>query len=70
MVVDGAADPWTAVMTSIRAARENPGMTVAWGLRVASLLALGSLPAFIGLAIVLPVLGYATWHLYTRIVAR
>ena len=41
MIVDGAADPWTAVLTSIRAARENPGMTIAWGLRVAGLLVLG-----------------------------
>jgi uncharacterized membrane protein len=70
MVVDGAADPWTAVMTSIRAVRENPLMTMRWGLRVAGLLALGCLPAFIGLAVVLPVLGYATWHLYTRLVER
>jgi uncharacterized membrane protein len=70
MVVDGAADPWTAVSTSIRAVRENPGATVSWGLRVAGLLALGCLPLFIGLAVVLPVLGYATWHLYTRLVER
>jgi uncharacterized membrane protein len=70
MMVDGAADPMTAAATSLRAARENPRMVTAWGLRVAGLLALGCLPAFMGLAIVLPVLGYATWHLYTRIVAR
>lgn len=70
MVVDGAADPWTAVLTSIRAVRENPTVTEYWGLRVAGLLALGCLPAFIGLAVVLPVLGYATWHLYTRLVER
>jgi uncharacterized membrane protein len=70
MVVDGAADPVTAVATSLRAARDNPGMVSAWGLRVAGLLALGALPAFMGLAIILPVLGYATWHLYTRIVVR
>jgi uncharacterized membrane protein len=70
MVVDGAADPWTAVMTSIRAVRENRVVVEYWGLRVAGLLALGCLPAFIGLAIVLPVLGYATWHLYTRLVER
>ncbi len=69
MVVDGS-DPWSAVMTSVRAVRENPMMTIRWGLRVAGLLALGCLPAFIGLAIVLPVLGYATWHLYTRLVER
>jgi uncharacterized membrane protein len=70
MVVDGARDPVSAVLTSIRAARENPAATTSWGLRVAGLLALGCLPAFIGLAVVLPVLGYATWHLYTRLVVR
>jgi uncharacterized membrane protein len=42
----------------------------AWGLIVAVLLVLGSLPAFIGLAIVMPVLGHATWHLYRKLVAR
>jgi uncharacterized membrane protein len=70
MIVDGVTDPVLAVMTSIRAARRNPVVTASWGLRVAGLLALGCLPAFMGLAIVLPVLGYATWHLYTRLVAR
>src|SRR3546814_19072954 len=39
-----------------------------WGLIVAVLLLLGSIPVFIGLAVVLPWLGYATWHLYTRVV--
>ena len=58
------------MITSVRAARRNPGPTAAWGLRVAGLLLLGALPAFLGLAIVLPVLGYATWHLYTRLVVR
>jgi uncharacterized membrane protein len=38
--------------------------------RVAVLLILGALPLFMGLAVVLPVLGYATWHLYTRMVER
>jgi uncharacterized membrane protein len=43
---------------------------ICWGLIVATLLVLGSIPAFIGLAFVLPWLGYATWHLYTRLVDR
>ena len=70
MVVDGTAGPLTAVTTSINAFRKNSGVIASWGLRVAGLLVLGSLPAFMGLAIVLPVLGYATWHLYTRLVVR
>jgi predicted transcriptional regulator len=39
-----------------------------WGLVVAVLLAVGSLPFFVGLAVVLPVLGHATWHLYRKVV--
>jgi len=59
-----------AVETSLRAVTANPGVVAGWGLRVDFLLVLGALPAFIGLAVVLPVLGYATWHLYTRMVQR
>lgn len=68
MVVDRATDPPTAMWTSVRAVMKNPMAAATWGLTVAVLLALGSLPAFIGLAVVLPVLGYATWRLYTRII--
>jgi len=39
-----------------------------WGLIVAVALVIGSLPFFIGLAVVMPVLGHATWHLYRKIV--
>ena len=70
MVVDKPVDARVAVMTSIRAVSANPGAVASWGLRIAVLLALGCLPFFIGLAVVLPVLGYATWHLYTRLVER
>ena len=57
-----------AVQTSIRAALKNPVAIGLWGLIVAILLVLGSLPAFVGLAVVVPVLGHATWHLYRRLV--
>jgi uncharacterized membrane protein len=70
MIIDGAADPLTAVTTSLRAVSQNPRAAASWGLRVAGLLVLGCLPLFIGLAVVLPVLGYASWHLYTRLVVR
>ena len=70
MVVDRPMGAGAAVLTSIRTVAENPRVMASWGLRVAGLLALGCLPVFIGLAVVLPVLGYATWHLYTRLVER
>jgi uncharacterized membrane protein len=43
---------------------------IRWGIIVGALLVLGSIPLFVGLAFVLPWLGYATWHLYTRLIDR
>ena len=57
-----------AIRTSIRAIRKNPVPMMAWGLIVAAGLVLGSIPLFLGLVIVLPVLGHATWHLYRKLV--
>ncbi|MBV8662822.1 MAG: DUF2189 domain-containing protein [Hyphomicrobiales bacterium] len=59
-----------AVGASLRMAWENPGPVALWGLIVAAGLVLGSLPLFIGLAIVMPVLGHATWRLYRRAIVR
>ncbi|HEY2050168.1 MAG TPA: DUF2189 domain-containing protein [Caulobacteraceae bacterium] len=68
MVVDGRGGALTAVLTSLRAARLNPAATADWGVRIAILLAIGCAPLFLGLPIILPLLGYATWRLYTRVV--
>jgi uncharacterized membrane protein len=54
------------VTTSVRAVMKNPIPMALWGVIVAALLVIGSLPAFLGLAVVVPVLGHATWHLYRR----
>ena len=54
---------------SIQACLANPVPMAIWGVLVAALLLLGSIPAFIGLAVVMPVLGHATWHLYRHVVA-
>ena len=59
-----------AVSTSMRAVAANPGVMALWGLIVAGALVLGSLPLFVGLVVVLPVLGHATWHLYRKVVPR
>jgi uncharacterized membrane protein len=58
----------TAVWTSIRAVAANPGPMAIWGLIVAGSLVIGSIPAFLGLIFVVPVLGHATWHLYRKVV--
>jgi uncharacterized membrane protein len=59
-----------AVLTSVRAVRTNPVMMAAWGLIVAAMLVIGSVPFLLGLAVVMPVLGHASWHLYRRVVVR
>ena len=57
-----------AVLTSLAAIGRNPGVMAVWGLIVGAALVLGTLPFFLGLAIVMPVLGHATWHLYRKVV--
>jgi uncharacterized membrane protein len=57
-----------AAHTSARAVLANPVTMAVWGLIVVAALLIGSLPFFLGLAVVLPVLGHATWHLYRKVV--
>ncbi|HEY1505113.1 MAG TPA: DUF2189 domain-containing protein [Stellaceae bacterium] len=59
-----------AVWTSLRAIIANPIPMAAWGMIVAAGLVLGSIPLLLGLIIVLPILGHASWHLYRHVVAR
>jgi uncharacterized membrane protein len=70
LLVDCDVGAASAVKTSIRATRENMGTMLRWGIIVAALHIAGSIPLFIGLAVVLPWLGYSTWHLYTRLIDR
>jgi uncharacterized membrane protein len=67
LLLDRDVGLYTAVWTSIRAVAANPGPMALWGLIVAGGLAIGSIPAFLGLIIVMPVLGHATWHLYRKV---
>jgi uncharacterized membrane protein len=59
-----------AVRTSVKVVRTNPGMMALWGLIVAGALVIGMAPAMIGLAIVMPILAHATWHLYRRVIGH
>lgn len=70
MLVDRDVGAAAAVWTSIRTVLANPMAMAAWGFVVGSLLLLGSLPFFIGLAVVMPLLGHASWHLYRSVVVR
>jgi uncharacterized membrane protein len=68
LLLDRDVGAFVAVETSFRAVMHNPLPMLAWGIIVGALVFLGSLPLFVGLAVVLPILGHATWHLYRRLV--
>ena len=68
LLLDHDVGAAVALKTSIEAVVRSPVTMALWGLIVAALLVLTSLPAFLGLAVALPVLGHATWHLYRRTV--
>jgi uncharacterized membrane protein len=68
LLLDRNVGTAVAIATSVKAIYRNPLTMIAWGLILAGGLVLGSLPIFIGLAIVMPVLGHASWHLYRKVV--
>ncbi|MBN9535287.1 MAG: hypothetical protein BGN99_25590 [Alphaproteobacteria bacterium 65-37] len=68
LLLDRNVGVGTAIATSVRAVRANPGPMLLWGLIVAAGLVVGTIPLLVGLAIILPVLGHATWHLYRKVV--
>lgn len=68
LIIDRHVDAPTAIRTSIAAVEANPRVMMYWGLIVTGLLVLGCLPVLVGLTVVMPVLGHATWHLYRKVV--
>lgn len=68
LILDKHVDAATAIRTSIAAVEANPRVMMYWGLTVTGLLVLGCLPVLVGLVVVMPVLGHATWHLYRKVV--
>jgi uncharacterized membrane protein len=68
LLLDRDVGAAVAIVTSVRAVRKNPLTVATWGLIVAALLVVGSLPLFVGLAVVMPVLGHSSWHLYRKLV--
>ncbi len=69
LVLDRDVDFVTAMITSVRAVAANPVPMFFFAAVIAGLLAVSSLPAFLGLLVTLPILGHATWHLYRRVIA-
>jgi uncharacterized membrane protein len=68
LLLDRDVGASVALLTSIRVVAANPVTMALWGFIVAALLAIGSIPFFVGLTVVMPLLGHATWHLYRKAV--
>ena len=68
LILDRHVDVATAVTTSIRAVAKNPAIMALWAVIIAIGLAFGIAMFFVGLALVMPILGHATWHLYRKVV--
>ena len=58
----------TAMITSVKTVFESPFVMLSWGIFVTLTLLLSFIPAFLGLLVVLPVLGHTTWHIFKRAV--
>lgn len=61
-------DTVSAMVTSVRAVRDNPGPMALWAAIIAGHMALGLATAFVGLVVIFPLLGHATWHAYRDLV--
>jgi uncharacterized membrane protein len=68
LLLDRDVGAYAAITTSARAMMMNPGPMLLWGVIVAAGLVIGAIPLLVGLAVVLPVLGHSTWHLYRKLV--
>lgn len=64
LLVERELDVVTAIVSSWKSVLQNPGPMLIWGVIVSGLTFLSMLPIFLGLFVVFPVLGFATWHLY------
>lgn len=72
MLVDRRADTLPSLLTSVRGFWINKGATAVWGLLVLVLLLIGPSLEFglVGLIVIAPLVGHATWHAYEEIVGR
>jgi uncharacterized membrane protein len=68
LLLDRDLGLWIAIKTSFKAVMTNFGVMVLWAAIIAGALVLGSIPALVGLIVVVPILGHASWHLYRKMV--
>jgi uncharacterized membrane protein len=68
LLLDRDVSALTAMETSLHTVFVNPKPMAMWGSIVAGGLVVGSLPCFLGLVVVMPILGHSSWHLYRKVI--
>ena len=66
LLLERDIDIVTAMIASVKAVLQSPFVMLGWGVFVTLCVLAASVPFFLGLVVVLPVFGHATWHLYRR----
>ncbi len=69
LLMERDVDVVTAMITSVRTVLASPLVMIIWGVLVTLSIVIACLPAFLGLIFILPVLGFATWHIYRKALA-
>ena len=70
LLLDTELDFVSAMITSFKSVTKNPVPMLGWGILVTLLAIIALLPAFLGIIVIFPILGHATWHLYTKTIVR
>lgn len=70
LITDKRVDVITAMITSVKAVKANPSVLLSWAFILATLIFLGFIFFFVGLAITLPIAGHASWHAYRDLIAE
>ncbi len=68
ILLDRDLDFITAMITSVKTVFESPVVMLSWGIFVTLAVMASFIPVFLGLLVVLPVLGHTTWHIYKKAV--
>lgn len=70
MLLDRDVDALSAILTSVRAVRENWWTMWGWGCLIVLFTGAGLVTFYVGLVVTLPLVGYASWHAYRDLVVR
>lgn len=70
MIIDRDANAMTAILTSLHAVWRNKSVLALWVLLIFALAVVGFVTALIGFVVIVPVLGYASWHAYREMIIK